>query len=121
MLAALRRIPSADKVIDSWVLNRLGVQVARIVTARLLYRARPARMPDGVAAHVHTLIEDGVLVLPDFLAPEQLAAIRRECDGIEARGDQLRPSTWGPNTLTSVWVRQLETDRVPAIRAFFND
>jgi hypothetical protein len=121
MLTALRRIPSADKIIDSRVLNRLGVQVARIFAARLLYRARLVRTSTSVASHVNTLIEDGVLVLPDFLAPEQLAAIRAECDGIQARGQQLRPSTWGPNTLTSVWVRQLDAGDVPAIRAFFND
>ena len=80
---------------------------------------RPA--PLAAAAPAIGVDADGVVVVPDFLPSEHLAAIRAECDRIEARREHMRPSTWGPNTLRSVWVRQLEAAQAPAVRAFFED
>lgn len=62
--------------------NRLGLQVLRMVGKRLAWRLRRARVEDEIKPFAEVLHRDGVLVLPDFLTPEEFAAVLREIESL---------------------------------------
>jgi len=71
---AVASVFSDAKTVESPFLNRIGVQPFRAVLARGLYRAR-GRSADRVAAD---LARDGIVVVEDFLAPDDFAVLARE-------------------------------------------
>lgn len=76
----LARIFTADKHVDSRLLNLLGIQVLRQVSARMLLRLRYLfRRQARQVAGFTQLTGDGLLVLHDFLPPEKFRQLRDEC------------------------------------------
>jgi hypothetical protein len=77
-VAEAARVFSGAKTVDSPTLNAVGVQPARMVVARALYRARRAPHDDALGEHLAVLRREGIVVIPDFLPPERFAAMRAE-------------------------------------------
>jgi hypothetical protein len=72
------QITSDQKIVPSPTLNRLGLQVARALTAHTLYTLRSVPTPPSVASQVEALRRDGVLVVNDFLPESEFEAVRSE-------------------------------------------
>ncbi len=101
MLSLLRsaaRVPTAAKLVESPLLNRLGVQPARSLMARAVRRARPWRVPSPYATQARQVEEDGITLIADFLPAEAFAALRDECLALwEAPPASVRCHQHGPN------------------------
>lgn len=82
---AVRRIPTADKIVHHRLLNRLGCQVARVVAAEALVRLRRRRFASGLSAAEAALVRDGVVVIDDFVARVDLEALLEEAERGERR------------------------------------
>jgi hypothetical protein len=80
MRLPLARALTADKHVDSRLLNRLGIQLARqtaargLLAVRCLVRRRSARLPG-----FRELVQNGLLVIPDFLPEDEFRQLRAEC------------------------------------------
>jgi hypothetical protein len=90
--AALLSIPrdllsvmSAQKIVRSRMLNRLGCQVARVAAAEALVRLRRRRSSRDMTPDEARLLRDGVVLVPSFIAPDQFDALLREIDRGEAQ------------------------------------
>ena len=84
-LAAASRLFSRDKVIESRLLNIMGAQVFRTVAARALYNLRRVAVAEAVAREVAELRRDGIVVLPDFVPPDQFERVRAECAWLDGQ------------------------------------
>ena len=65
----LRRILSDQKTVPSPLLNRLGLQVFRTITAHGLYRLRRPAIPHPYSGHIAALRRDGIVMIENFLPP----------------------------------------------------
>lgn len=72
-------IASDQKLVPNPILNRLGLQVARAMTAHGVYHLRRVSTPSSVDSRVRALRRDGLLIIKDFLAASEFEAVRREC------------------------------------------
>jgi hypothetical protein len=120
-IAALTRLFSQDKVIDSRTLNRFGAQALRAVVAHGLYKARPVRVPSFVANEVSELLENGILVIRDFLPAEHFAKVRAEGDWLRGETERLQTRRDGWAVWQGVPIRTVPAERVGAIHEFFRD
>ena len=64
--------------IGSPIENRLGLQVLRVLSKKVSRSLRRGNVSSAVESHVRILEEDGFLVLPNFLAPEQFNSVVTE-------------------------------------------
>ena len=74
----LRQIVGTNKVVDSKLLNLLGVQVQRTLAARLIYNTRRVSVDKAVKDKVDEIRREGIVLLPDFLPPDHFEGVRRE-------------------------------------------
>ncbi len=65
-------------VIGGRLLNALGLQVARTAMERVAWRARLARVTPRVATAYHAIARDGIVVIPNFLAPSVFSQLQQE-------------------------------------------
>ena len=73
----LLRVPTAAKVVDSALLNRLGVQVLRAAVAHRIHDAREVPLRGAASdAQLATLDDEGVLAIEGFLPASTFAAVR---------------------------------------------
>jgi hypothetical protein len=92
------RLFSADKVINSRLLNAMGAQVFRTVMAHWLYNLRPVAVVAELRAKLAPLHRDGLLVWPNFLPPDQFELVQQEC--MQLLNDDAVPRqvrAFGPN------------------------
>jgi hypothetical protein len=89
---AVRRIPTADKIVRNRLLNQLGCQVGRVVAAEALVRLRRRRFATGLSAAEAALLRDGVAVIDDFVARAEFEALLEEADRGERRFFTKRPT-----------------------------
>ena len=115
------RILSGDKVIDSKVLNLLGVQPLRTIAARLVYSSRRVEVDSGVERQADDLRNTGLLVIEDFLPPSLFEAVVRECALLDRRADLAVAAAQGSLTQTVIRASDLGPQSCPAIHAFFAD
>lgn len=118
-MSALGSVFSITKVVDSRFLNAIGVQPFRMVAARCLYRLRRARADPGIASRVTELARDGIVIWPDFLAPDQLTRVREEFDRLTARREHTSVEPSGPNVAEFTRIREFAPHEFPEIRAFY--
>jgi len=119
--APLARVLTKDKTIRSRPLNRLGIQVFRAATARLLYLARPYPVDPQVAGTISDLHRDGMAMVPDFLPAETFARLRDECFRVfEERKDIVSPRHHGTSCYDLVVLRG-NRELVPAAAALIDD
>lgn len=60
------------------IANRMGLQVARTIEKNLAYSLRPYGLNSQVKSFVETLNRDGILVIPNWLKPEQFEQLQQE-------------------------------------------
>src|SRR4051812_14094130 len=77
-VAKAAKVFTGAKTVDSATLNAAGVQPARMVIARALYRARRAPHEDAVGDHLAVLRREGIVVIPDFVPADRFIALRAE-------------------------------------------
>src|SRR6476620_1041852 len=75
----LRDILSDKKIINDRALNLLGVQVARSIAARVVRNRRLFPVNPELQDKREELEREGIVTWPDFLLPEDFAAVRHEC------------------------------------------
>lgn len=122
-LANARLALTRRKAIDDPLLNRLGLQVARSVAARIGPRVRSAPRPEDpeVAGWLDSLRTDGVVVIERFLPPEVFDAVRAAAEGALA-GDVARDHLeQGANRLEVVWRTDLDAERRRTLDGFWAD
>jgi len=112
------RVFTADKLIDSRLLNLAGIQVLRQVAARVLLASRRLLRPASRRIEGNrALAAEGLLVLSDFLPPEQFQQLRAEClaaldDADVAKSDLQH----GPTIVRRIHLR-LHGNRLPIAEA----
>ncbi len=79
LLIETARVLSASKIIDSKLLNVLGVQVIRTVAAKTIHRMRRFPVPNELRDQVKAIRKEGIVVIKDFLSEEQFTDLREEC------------------------------------------
>jgi hypothetical protein len=72
------RALTKDKTVKSKLLNRMGIQVARTIGARCIYKMRPVPVSDSVRGYVDEIKREGMVLLPNFLPPAQFEALKQE-------------------------------------------
>jgi hypothetical protein len=113
-LKPLRQIVSSDKIVDSKLLNLLGVQVQRTLAARLLYNLRPMSVDKSVKDKVDELRSEGLVLWPNFLPPDHFEGIRREyLPLLEDHADKLTVYKHGPNTYEIARIRNFDARVLP--------
>ena len=113
-LKPLRQIVSSDKVVDSKLLNLLGVQVQRTLAARLRYNLRRWPVDKTVKDKVDELSREGIVVLPTFLPPDHFEGIRREyLPLLDENADKLTVYRHGPNTYELAIIRNFDESALP--------
>jgi hypothetical protein len=63
--------------------NRLGLQVCRLLGKHLAWRCRKQTVSAEIQEYMNILERDGVLVISDFLAPEDFRRVKDECEAIK--------------------------------------
>lgn len=76
----LRAVFTKKKMFDTTLGNALGLQVFRIVLARMLLSLRRRSCPESTLPEARHLAEEGYCVIENYLSPEQFAAVRAEFD-----------------------------------------
>jgi hypothetical protein len=118
---SLGRVFSGDKVVQSQFLNTIGAQVFRTIAARSIYNMRPVKVGADVQDKLETLDRDGMVVWPDFLAPEHFEGIRRECFALVPKHREVLNRSSGGNSLHVLHIRKVETELLPNIHGFLAD
>jgi hypothetical protein len=119
-LDPLRQVVSGDKTVDSKLLNLLGVQVHRTLVSRLIYNLRQVDVDQAVHDRVDELRREGIVLWPNFLQPDHLEGIWRECAPIfEEHAAKLTVFRYGPNTYEAANVRKFDASALPYTHKFF--
>lgn len=63
--------------------NRLGLQVLRVLGKHAIWRVRSRPVPSAIREYVDVLLRDGVVVIPNFLSPDQYAEVLEDFHRIE--------------------------------------
>ena len=115
----LKNIVSDNKVLDHRLLNILGAQVLRTLTARLIYNLRSVLVPESLRNGVDELAREGILVLHDFLPTDHFELMQQECRRLLAeKPDNLPNLTYGSNTLERSKISCLRQSELPNIYQF---
>ena len=114
----LLKAASMDKVVNSRLLNRAGIQVARTIIAHGIHGSRSVPLRGAAsAAQLEALDRDGIVAIPDFLPEDVFRAVKDEALGLLGTGKPIIYNH-GPNLLH---VRSVSTeDAVPALRQLAN-
>jgi hypothetical protein len=121
-MGRLRQIFGENKVVDSKLLNFLGVQVQRTLAARLIYNLRHASMDKAIKDKVDELRCEGIVLLPDFLPSDHFEGVRREyLPLLEENADKLTVYKHGPNTYEFAHIRDFDTTTLPYTYKFLAD
>ena len=117
----ITRILSGDKVIDSRLLNVLGAQAFRTVSAQLVHSMRRVPVGKAVATDVDELRAQGLLVMNAFMPQQCFEGILEECAFIEQQSDRTLTTRQGPVTHTAVGVAEFGPRLLPRICEFLAD
>jgi len=114
----LSQIISGEKVIPAPALNRLGLQVARAVIAHTLYNLHKVSTPPSLKHHAETLRRDGILILPDFIPPDEFDALRDEFfEAYDRYRDELFTAK-STNLYEMAYLHRLPLGSIPHARRF---
>ena len=121
VFAPLGRVFSQDKILESRTLNRLGAQVFRTVAARVVYSLRRVTVDDAVAGDVTDLRRDVMIVLRDFLPPDQFERVRSECAWLDLQMAHIVASRRGATLVEEIALSRFSEGQLPSIYAFYDD
>jgi len=118
----LLRVLSKDKLIQSPILNRMGVQVARTLAARGIYHMRPAHIDPSIKDKVAEVKRDGMTIFEDFLPPDHFEDVKRECLAlIDSQEQHVTTLRHGPNRVQYARTNEFDRSRWPRTREFLGD
>lgn len=117
----LARILSERKTIANPVLNRLGLQVARTMTAHGLYHLRSVATPNRYKDQVETLRRDGIVIINDFLPREEFEAVRSEFFDVYSRYQDKLLTLESMNVYEIAYFHKLPPESIPRSRQFIAD
>lgn len=118
--APLRQVVSGDKIVESELLNVLGIQVHRTLASRLIYHLRKVAVDPAVRDRVDELRREGIVLWPNFLPSDHFEGLRRECLPVfEEHSDKLYVLPSGPNTYEELKVRKVDASVLPYTHKFF--
>ena len=117
----LAEILSGRKTIANPVLNRLGLQVARTMTAHGLYHLRSVPTPNRYKDQVETLRRDGIVVINDFLPREDFEAVRGEFFDVYERYQDRLLTLESMNVYEIAYFHKLPPERIQRSRQFIAD
>lgn len=120
-LGSLNKIFSADKVVDNWLFNLIGVQVFRTIAARLVYNSRPVRTSGTLEDKIQKLQREGMLVWPNFLPAEQFETLKRECVDALRSENGFKSRRSGRNIDARIAVRNIDVSSIPTLRGLLVD
>ncbi|MEM6335521.1 MAG: phytanoyl-CoA dioxygenase family protein [Bacteroidota bacterium] len=119
------RFFSGDKIVDAPLLNRMGMQVARAVTARTLFNLRPADVHAPHRGYIDQLRSDGVFAIPDFLPGDQFERLRAEAmslldQAVEHEGDESKIVVYnvGTNRIEFARINAYPQEELPELHRF---
>lgn len=115
------RIFSGDKTIDHAGLNRLGVQVFRMLAARAFYRIRPRAVDDRVESVVREVRQNGIVMIHDFLPPDTFEAVRSEYKQLAGNPSVWSTLTRGSNVQRLAYANDMDILLIPGASAYFFD
>jgi len=116
----LLRIFSADKTIDSRLLNRLGVQPLRAIAARALYKMAPVKVPTDIVDKYKELQQNGYAMWPNFLPADQFAKLKAEVQNVfQKKHPKTASRQAGKNTFSTLYLSQAANELPETKR--FND
>jgi hypothetical protein len=104
-------------------MNRLGIQVARTIGARVVYNARPVPVDASIIDQVNEIKREGMVLLHDFLPPDQFEAMKQECLRLlEENPDKIADKYQGPTRNEAVMITgDLPKTGFPNIYKFYDD
>ena len=111
-----------DKLVNSSLLNRLGMQVFRTIAAKALYKVRPAKVDTSVRQQVTELQREGMIVIPNFLPEEVFEGVQNEC--ISALDKETIPNEIHDHGATKVKIARLNKvadEQFPNTLRFYAD
>jgi hypothetical protein len=109
-----------DIVIGGPLVNRLGLQVGRTLSDRIKWKLRSPRLTHDVTDAFETIEADGVVVIPNFLSSDAVAAVRRELAAIDAAG-QYKTIPFGENFAANETLLTDSPECFPALMRSFRD
>lgn len=107
------RVFSKDKLVDSPLLNRLGVQPFRVWLANAIYHAKSYPVDASVAEPVERLMQEGLIMIEDFLPDDEFRRLNDECRQFVAAGQFATSKRVGSNTIYNHDVRDLDRETYP--------
>ena len=117
----LRRILSDQKTVPSPLLNRLGLQVFRTITAHGLYRLRRPAIPHPYSGHIAALRRDGIVMIENFLPPAEFEAVHREFfDAYHRHQDRLL-TLESRNRYQIAYFHKLPAESIPSSLAYLRN
>jgi hypothetical protein len=122
--ASISRVFSADKVVESLVLNAMGAQVFRTVAARVIYRmsSTPRSLSQADQERFAKLQRDGLLQWNDFLPLDQLERIKLETSElIRNKDSSVKRERLGANNVEKLRLCNIAQGAAPATEAFLAD
>jgi len=124
MAFAERYLPifSTKKSIDTKLLNLLGVQAFRAVSAQALYDVVPVPLDETIRGKVQDLCRDGIVVWPNFLSQQDFSRLQEEVLTVAAKSrDRFETFSHGPNTYQTAQLRLFNRQVLPATYGFYDD
>jgi len=113
-MGPLRQIVSVNKIVDSKLLNLLGVQVQRTLAARLIYNLRRVSVDEAIKDKVDELRREGMVLLSNFLPPDHFEGVRREyLPLLDENADKLTVYKHGPNIYQLASIRNFDASVLP--------
>lgn len=92
----------------------------RMLAARSIYAARRVPVDKDIQNYVSEVRREGMLMIPDFLDPEQFRSVREEFINIFNKTSRSQILTRGSNTVELVFLKDLnQTDAKSATKYFF--
>ena len=113
------RIFSGDKTVSPVLLNRLGVQVLRMVAARAIHRMMPAFVDKGVEPYVKEVRREGIAMIHDFLPPDAFEKVRKEYARIADNADSWKILIRGSNTQRLAFINSLDPSMIRNASTYF--
>lgn len=65
--------------------NKLGLQIFRSLGKNFAWHLRKSRIVPGIETYLEDLQRDGLLLIPNFLAPTEFAQVKEEVAGLRSR------------------------------------
>lgn len=110
------------KLVESPVLNRMGLQVARTYGARWVYNLRSTRAPDEIATWTKQLRREGMVVVENFMSDSDFETVQAAAAKLLAEKEEsLVKKQHGPTNYSIAVLGSLDRSDCEPLDPFFAD